>query len=125
MSRRNRRLLMLALPAGLVVLAVAAGWFWPRAAITRESAAKIEVGMTRAEVETILGGPADPRGEDSTLWPDDVIPAGSRLIVGPFWVGDDVLVVVAFDRTGRVQAVRVLGRARVTLADRLRRWLGR
>jgi hypothetical protein len=124
MSRRSRRLVLFGLPAGLAVLAFAAWLLWPRTAITRENAAKIQQGMTLAEVQAVLGEPADPRGEDSALWPDDVIPAGSRLVVGRFWVGDDVLVVVAFDRGGRVEAVRVLGRARVTLADRLRRWLG-
>jgi hypothetical protein len=35
------------------------GWMlWPRAGITRENAAKIQVGMTLEEVEAILGGPA-------------------------------------------------------------------
>lgn len=53
-----RRLLLLALPVGLLVLAIGVGLLWPRTAITRENAAKIEPGMTLAEVEAKLGGPA-------------------------------------------------------------------
>jgi hypothetical protein len=55
---RTRRLLLFAVPAGLAVALIAAWLLWPRTAITRENAEKIQVGMTLAEVEAILGGPA-------------------------------------------------------------------
>jgi hypothetical protein len=65
MSARNRRLLLFGLPAGLLLLAVVGAWLvWPRTAITRENAAKIQPGTTLAEVEAILGGPA--RDESSS-----------------------------------------------------------
>jgi hypothetical protein len=56
----RRRVLMLAFPAAVVLLAVVVWLFWlqPPSAITRENAAKIKDGMRLAEVEAILGGPA-------------------------------------------------------------------
>jgi hypothetical protein len=65
-----RRLLLLALAAGLVALTVAAWLLLPRTAITRENAAKIRPGMTLAEVEAILHGPA--RDESSGKLVGDV-----------------------------------------------------
>jgi len=46
--------------AAVVVVGLAIGvWtLWPRTAITEENAAKLRPGMTLAEVEAILGGPA-------------------------------------------------------------------
>ena len=60
-----RRLLLFALLAGLLVLGVGVWLLWPRTAITRENAGKIQVGMTLAEVEAIFGesGAATPRGQ--------------------------------------------------------------
>jgi hypothetical protein len=65
MARRTR-LLLFGLPAALVGALLVAWLLWPRTAITRENAARIELGMTVAEVEAFLGGPAR----------DDVIPRG-------------------------------------------------
>jgi hypothetical protein len=66
MTKRKHRLLLLSLPA-LVALTVGAWLLWPRSAITRENAEKIQSGMTPAEVEAILGGP--PRDESRGGWP--------------------------------------------------------
>ena len=54
----RRRVLLLGLLATAVGVAAAAWLLWPRTAITRENAAKVREGMTLAEVEAILGGPA-------------------------------------------------------------------
>src|ERR1700722_14790543 len=58
MSRR--RLLVFGFLVVLVMLGVGGVVLWaqPRTAITRENAAKIQVGMALTEVEAILGGPA-------------------------------------------------------------------
>jgi hypothetical protein len=57
---RRRKLLLLL--AGLAVLAVGVVVLWPRTdRITRENYDRIQPGMTRAEVEAILGPPGDYR----------------------------------------------------------------
>ncbi len=58
MLSRKRRLLPFGSAAVLLALAALAWPLWPRTTITREHAAEIEEGMTLAEVETIMGGPA-------------------------------------------------------------------
>jgi hypothetical protein len=150
MGRRTRRLLLFGLPAGVAV-ALAAGWLlWPHTAITAGNAAKIQKGMTLAEVEAILGGP--PRDESTVplvvtlpkedgnaldhgdaeislvLWraaaADGAAAAGA--VVPRQWVTNRLLVAVYFDADGRVLEVHCLPtrRADETLLDRLRRWLG-
>src|SRR6266478_2347267 len=57
MRSRTRRLLLLAL-ATVAVLVAGVCLLWPQSAITRENAEMIWEGMTLAEVEAILGGPA-------------------------------------------------------------------
>ena len=54
----TRRCSLLFAPPVIAVLVAGAWLIWPRTAITRENAAKLHVGMTLEEVETILGGPA-------------------------------------------------------------------
>jgi hypothetical protein len=112
-----RRLLVLGLPAGLVALAVAAWLLWPRTAITRENAAKIQPGMTLAEVEAFLGGPARDESTGPLTDDDDVDdePAGFPVVLfAPscdgemiaahdrhFWISDSVVVRVCFNPEGR------------------------
>ena len=54
----RRRLLLFGMLAIATVFAVAVWMLWPRPGITRANAMRIEVGMTRADVEAVLGGPA-------------------------------------------------------------------
>jgi hypothetical protein len=73
----RRRLLLFALPAMLVLVGVVWVAFWlakPRTAITRENAARIQEGMTLAEVETMLGGP--PTGQPTRPWVTSPGPTG-------------------------------------------------
>jgi hypothetical protein len=64
-----RRRTLLAALAGLAVVVAAGAWLlWPRQdRITPENLDRIELGMTRAEVEAILGGPP---GDYRTVWTD-------------------------------------------------------
>src|SRR4051812_9676536 len=55
---RHCRFLFLSVAAVAVGLAVGVWVLWPHTEITPENAAKIRKGMTLAEVEAILGGPA-------------------------------------------------------------------
>jgi hypothetical protein len=113
---------VLALPVVLVLLAVGAWATWPEpSAISLENAAQIRAGMTVAQVETFLGGPAR-----------DEVPELShmrRMIqsVRPDleWCSDQVSVWVHLDADGRVKESRAIpappGSGDVLTL--LRRWL--
>jgi hypothetical protein len=147
LSPRTRRLLLACLPAAAVALAVGAWLLWPRTAITRENAAKIHKGMTRAEVKAILGGP--PRDESSGPVdldePDDGIPdliRDARLrqwIDGALrahfdpeggeraaWQSNQVAVYIWWDAAGTVESCDCfpMRRAPEGPLEVLRRWLG-
>src|SRR5262245_10142275 len=76
MSKRRRRVVGGAALASLGALGLTAWLLWPRTAITRENGEKIHEGMTQAEVEAILGGPA--RDEASGPLVADSTPAEAR-----------------------------------------------
>ena len=114
MTRRTRRLLLFGLPAGLALLIVA--WLvWPRTAITRENAAKIQTGMTLAQVEQLLDGPA--RNEEGPF-----IEAWGGNPPAAFWRSRDVLVCVWLDADGKVAVCQI--HEAESLLDATRRWLG-
>jgi hypothetical protein len=142
---RTRRLLLFALPAGSVVavLALAAWLVLPRpSAITRGNAAKIQEGMTLAEVEAILGGPARDESTGPTEIDIRALDGAERLLVRMAvadrmlevaasgsvrrWTSDRVTVHVRFDEAARVSIAEAfpLCRTDESLLDRLRRWLG-
>jgi hypothetical protein len=87
MTRRTRRLLLLGLPAIVAVALVTAWLLWPRMAITRENAAKVQLGLTLAEAEVILGGPA----RDETTGPVNLDPAATSDAVEQAWVTEKVV----------------------------------
>jgi hypothetical protein len=148
MGRRTRHLLLFGLPAVLVAVALAAWLLWPRTAITRENAARIQDGMSLAEVESLLGGPA----RDETTGPVTLDEGGGNpadgigyplrelrmrqwidlLVWGalrpraPQWKSNHVTIRVEFDAHDRVADFGVYRMRRVDEGplDRLRRWLG-
>jgi hypothetical protein len=113
MVARSR--LLFVLLAGCGVFGMLAAWLlWPRTEITRENAAKIQHGMTLADVELILGGP--PRSEGNS----GVFLAMS----GPApmdWESHDVLIQIWFGTDGRVIGVQAFPSENPE-AD-VRRWL--
>ena len=130
----RRRLLVIGLPFVLMVLGL---WMlWPRSStITRENAGRIQKGMTLAEVEALLGGPArddstgpvvrdndDPR-RDPIVWPAHLFNPNSRLPVQ--WQSDEVTITVAFNPEAQVtgSGFLPLRRADESLLDKIRRWL--
>lgn len=113
----RRRLLLFAPPTALLLLGIGVWALWPRTAITRENAAKVQAGMTCAEVEQILGGPAR---DDSTgpVAPDNQAPDNdTEFVLRPLvidlafgagtprpreWRSDETVVLVQFDADGHV-----------------------
>jgi hypothetical protein len=112
----TRRYALLLLPVGIGVGVVLAWLLWPCTAITQQNAARIREGMTRDEVEAILGGPPRDespyavhfavRSEDERL---QATRSYARWLVdhlGPEparkWLSHQALVVVQFDAFGRV-----------------------
>jgi hypothetical protein len=122
---RRRQFLFFLLAA--VVVGLAATWlFWPRTAISDETAAKIKVGMTVAEVEEILGG---PQGDYTTLLGglgEYRAPPNPPFedVDDQEWIGDSGAVWVYFDRHGRVCACHFVEatHAPLTLGERLGIW---
>ena len=122
----------------IVLLAgtAAALFLWPRDRITAESWQKIRIGMTKQEVEDILGSsgssldefvakPFIPN-EFSLLEPDYY---AAILIIGQdegqdkYWLGRHGMISIVFDREGHVGGKRFQGR-RSDFWDGLRDWLG-
>jgi|SRR5882724_6685651 len=126
----RRRLLLFGLLAGVLALGVGGWMLWPRSAITRENAAKVQTGMTLAEVESILGG---PERDESTgrLEQDGSNDDPSRLEFfdalrkAKNWRSDRVIIDVHLDAAGRVQVCYRLQVRRVQESPLaiLRRWL--
>jgi hypothetical protein len=144
----RRRLLRLA-PLAFAVLLTGIWLLWPRTAITRENAAKLEVGMTLAAVEAILGGPArdESTGVLAPEMDDTIKDADERLFLATIevevfereaggdlpdvqrkrlWVSDQVMVRVCHDDGNRVVNIAAMPvqRIRETVADTVRRWFG-
>jgi hypothetical protein len=140
----RRRLLLFGVSVAVVVLSVGVWVFWaqPRTMITRENAARIQVGMTLGEVEAILGGPArnessgqlKPTGDSQTNDFRFLLALCSGVPEATFhradgmtqaWTCNTLMVVVAFDLDGRALndgqcAVCPVPESPI---DRLRRWL--
>jgi hypothetical protein len=143
MCRVRRRLVLALILLACAVLAGASAWlFWPRTAITRANAEKIEEGMTRAEVEALLGGPhRDDATGPTVLDTED----GDELALARLRRYIDLQVIAAMDaepiwiwRSNQVEIhVRFDGKEQVVSCDSinmrpasqgalamLRRWLG-
>jgi hypothetical protein len=126
----RRRTLLVAV-AGLAVVVVAGVvvlWPQPPSRITQENCDRIKEGMSRAEVETILGPPGDYRtrlGETLCLdgWGADLADPGPTVstwqpffegMSGAVWKGDSIeILIVCGDYSGRVVRKEVYER-RVT-----------
>ncbi|HZZ77091.1 MAG TPA: hypothetical protein VFE62_01150 [Gemmataceae bacterium] len=61
MKNRWLMLVLLSIMTGCVVVVIVALWLTPVSGVTKENFDRIEVGMTRAEVEVILGSKAIAR----------------------------------------------------------------
>jgi hypothetical protein len=103
----RKRTLLVAMAGLAVVVTVGAVVLWPRAdRVTRANYERIQIGMTRADVEAILGPPGDyttgpltdPNGIELLL---SLLPPASG-VESPWWAADYGTVGVWFDEGGRV-----------------------
>jgi hypothetical protein len=111
--KTRRRLFLLALCVAVVLLGVGIWLLWPRwphTAISQENVNRINVGMTLAEVEQILGGPARDERRERALY---VVPSKTIQPRGDCheWIGQDCGVI------GEVIPIEA------SMLDRFRRWL--
>jgi hypothetical protein len=117
--RTRRRLLLFGLLAALAALTIG-GWFLlSRSAITYENAHRLKKGMTIAEVEAILGGPA----RDETGLRPVVIHQEGRIHC---WFSEALLIRVSLHFDGTVMTVEPLPMEpirRESLLVMVRRWL--
>jgi hypothetical protein len=96
----RRRKLLVALAGLAVVVAAGVIALWPTRPnrVTRENYDRIQIGMTRAEVEAILGPPGDYTTRPQTLWwPPWSVGLSDR------WRGDEFAIGLIFDHKRRVR----------------------
>jgi hypothetical protein len=121
----GRRLFMFSLALALVVLCLSSWLLWPNSAITHENVRRIQKGMTLAEVEEILGGPArDDTSRRRSNAQKHVIEDATGTT--HLWWSDTVCIAITLNRAGLVTTIDV---SPVTPIERenavamLRRWL--
>jgi hypothetical protein len=124
---RPRRRLLIALGFVALLLVAGAVWMlWPGSSsrITRQNGAMLQQGMTLAEAEAILGGPARDVST-GLLDPDLKMAPGDPQRE---WRSDEVIIHVTIDRDGRVSAITVMPVRRFLVQEpmltRLRRMIG-
>jgi hypothetical protein len=121
----RHRLLLVGLPAALLLLGASACMIWSRtSAINTDNAAKIEDGMTLAEVEDLLGGPARNESDLPDNFIRDAFDNSARPSKDKRWASPGLIVFVDVDDDGRVVRHSTysfsVGRSPL---DKLRRWL--
>lgn len=126
MSSPSRRLLQFGLiVAALVAVCLLTAWLLqPWTAITQENAAKITEGMTLADVEEILGGPArNESGMPDNFINDAFVMRGVQPFTEKRWASSGRIVIVHFDDSWRVTR-HTTGDFAVdrSLFDKIRRW---
>ena len=92
---RKRRLISLGIAACLVVVGFALLTLLAKCPVTRENGEKIETGMTKQQVEALLGGPAGDYsgGWYVAEWPDGL---NGGWLPREEWVGNRVAIAVWF-----------------------------
>lgn len=125
LTRRRRSWPLL---SAIACIALAASAFWlahPRVSISQATCDKIKPGMTRAEVEALIGGPPGDYSTKSALPAILELPPGvSRF---ELWFDDQGVIMVVFDEGGKAR--HIFFSDDLILLDqgffeRLRSWLG-
>jgi hypothetical protein len=103
---RKRRLLVLAALAALALALAAAVVLWPQPSqVTRANYDNIKPGMTRRDVETLLGGPpgnyaGGPTGPAGDHYAEILSNLDECVREPVWWQGDSATVAVHFGQTG-------------------------
>jgi hypothetical protein len=130
----SRQVYLLGVGLALVALALAfTGWaLSPPPGVTEANARRIQRGMTRTQVEALMGGLPGRVGEEWPLWPPPDPNEGLESY--RIWKGTGHSIRVEFDKAGRVAEVWVdyadwgpkirVDQARSGPLARLRAWLG-
>lgn len=123
--KRRRSLLLLGLLAASFALGVRGWMLWPYTAITRGNAAMISEGMTLAEIEEILGGPArNESGLPDNFIRDAFVNGDMRGVAEKRWASPGFLVIVEFDWSWQViRQSNVDFNVDASPFHKLRRWL--
>jgi hypothetical protein len=136
---RRKRWLLLWLVTGAAALGLAVYLLWPRSPINRANYDRIAVGMTRPEVEAILGGPARNEtsgtlrvglwGDGDPRWMEGALIRFLHEPDGPMsdvWATDRFVVWIDFGPDGAVakKSCAPVSRAREWPLERIRHWLG-
>jgi hypothetical protein len=116
----SRRRVLCALLLASAVLVCFAGWLWMANGnkMTRARFEQVKEGMSREDVIRTVGGPPG----DYTI--DGAVPDQGYANID-YWRFDDGLLVVWFDKSGKVVQVdvEIIPRPE-TITERIRRWLG-
>jgi hypothetical protein len=93
--------------------------------ITLENYERIENGMTKLEVEAILGKPDYAPGEGQEARKSTRFTMASAMMreAGHLWRSEDLGIYVRFDETGKVAGRMWEKHERQALTERFRRWL--
>jgi outer membrane protein assembly factor BamE (lipoprotein component of BamABCDE complex) len=119
----RRRKLVVALAGLTVVIAAGVVVLWPQTSRpTAEDIARIKNGMTRAEIEEILGAPGDLttaftrfQANDDYVGSDYVRKSENGEVVWEIWITDVQSISVRFDASQRVSDTNTLENARYYL----------
>jgi hypothetical protein len=124
MFKKRRRLWVVVGVLGFVGIVLALLLFYrPVSRISTYHMARIQPGMTRAQVESILGGPPGDYRTPPLRLPDDQMLA--QLPAGEQWQGDRYSIYITFDAQGRVENVTgfMPGAMRESWYRALQQWL--
>jgi hypothetical protein len=103
--RRRTLLVVLSGLAAVVAAGVVVLWPRPPSRVTQENFGRIREGMSRAEVEAILGPAGDYRTGPSTYHPD-LLPFWDYKSVK--WEGNAGAISVGFDESGRTRQIQLV-----------------
>jgi hypothetical protein len=121
--KRRRFFLSVAVLAVVLAGGLAVLIFLPRSPISQRNCDRIQLGMSEAEVESILGG---PQGNHQDRQVDINVPLPPRQgLFMKVWIGNDGAALVYFDKANKVGHVHfapALNRDDSFLG-RIRRWL--